>query len=322
MLTLRVLPALGLCGLLTGCGGAGRTPTVLVVPTYAESDPGVLDAAGVITSGGNLTAGGRSVAAIAVNYENHSAKTADAAILVQRAPEGDLSVEIEGQTQAFTQDDRRTDARGLLTQGYVVSDDAIGKYVGFYGHSGEITELLSPKSDYAEAVSLFTSEIGPRAESRFLFAIIGTQTRADRFPATSLAGFYGYFRLEAVPTQYQSFAAQRSRFEGQATLSVAGDGTVSGVLSRIRMQPPGADFETIPGAIALQPGVIDEAGFDGTLTVTAPLAEALAIDPAQTIGRYGGTFYGPNGEEVAGTLSVDADSTTGSFVGAGFFLAD
>ncbi|MEJ6398249.1 hypothetical protein [Yoonia sp. 208BN28-4] len=308
------------CVALAACGGTADVPMVEVIPVYANVDGVTRDAGAALAAGESLTAGGTSVAALTLDFDRDTARVSDGAILLRRNAAGELAITIEGETESFAATDRQISADDGRVEGYVTRDDARGVFVGLFGHSGPITELLQPGSSYAEGISLFTSEVGRETEQRFLYAVVGTQTRPEVFAQHSLGTYEGLFKIEALPTDYQSFSEQRSRFRGDATLSVTLDGTISGELSNVRvLEPDATEFAPIAGTVEMTAATITAEGFSGDLIADPTFASQVLAPNQSRIGTYGGTFYGPAAQEAAGAISVTAAGQDNDIVGAGFF---
>lgn len=304
-----------------GIGGAGFDP-VEIVPVYADADGVIRDAGEVLADGGSLTAGGTAISVIALDYGADTAARGTGGLLLRRNSAGELSVRLDGETQDFTVTNRRINPEDDRVEGYVERDDTKGLYVGLYSHTGPITDLLADGSDYAEAVSLFTSEVGRVTQQRFLYAIVGTQTQPDVIGATAIGTYRGTFEIEALPTDYQSFSDQRVRFRGTADLTATADGDLSGALTNIFvLQPEAQDYVGLRGSIAMQTAQITETGYAGPLTADSDFAESFLAPGLTRIGSYGGTFYGPASEQSAGTITIATTSKTDDMVGAGFFSA-
>jgi hypothetical protein len=106
-----------------------------------------------------------------------------------------------------------------------------------------------------------------------------------------------------------------------------GSGKVSGSISNLFLELGAGQTTTSTsdpaGSILLDEAAIQKNAFAGSLSPDAVLS---ASDPAVATfaagGTYSGAFYGPNAEEVGGTMNFDADVDGTRYLGIGNFVAD
>jgi len=301
---------------LSACGGSNSendmvedAPTAVFART---ADGGTLTARGALEDGLVLTADGTETSALALDYNEDTTTFADATLTVAVNADGDLVTNLDGREVIFTDADRD-------------GDDGFGKdldpgFVGIFGQSEPLQEVLNDSDGYVEAVSYILAD-GP---STFAYAIFGARTAAADVP-TGSATFEGDFKVETFPaTGFESISTDRAQFRGDATINVTMDGELSGLLDDLTFRAPQEDDRVaIPGSIAMTSATITDGAFSGNLTADSELLATtdLGISDAD-IGTYAGRFYGPDGEEVAGTIAVAVQTEDGIENGVGFFIAD
>ena len=333
---LRAGTALATLCVLAACGGGGgdgvtRGPTPTPVDTtynipagevrnYQDTTPGG-DAGGAIAAGETLTA--RSVGSSALRLDYDADTTAPAGrpqVAVTRNASGALTLIVDGDEQyAFTDADRVGNAGGdfgFETYGPGGPCEVSNECVAIYSYTGPIDDLLSGGNGYAEVVGYQTNiDSGVPGERRG-FAVFGLETREAALAALPSATYSGRAGIEAFSsTGFDGVSTSRTAVRGDLAMAANfGSGTISGEVTNLEIEEGFAGYDPLAGSLVMEQTRFDVNGFQGNLaagpgyTVTNPALLASAT--------YSGAFYGPEADEVGGTIS----GSGGGANAVGYFL--
>ncbi|GLQ53773.1 hypothetical protein GCM10010862_10320 [Devosia nitrariae] len=150
-------------------------------------------------------------------------------------------------------------------------------------------------------------------------AVVGAETRSEALEGKANATYSGWGLANIYPDDEAAAGYERARIEGE--LNMAADfnaSTISGAITDLstetRSNGTWSASQAIAGSVAMDNAAIAGNEFSGNLTPSANLTATVG----DFTGTYAGKFFGPNGEEVGGVLSITGDDA----VGTGFFSAD
>lgn len=320
MIKIKIPAALFSIAALSACGGSNSNSDVMENvpdPTPAPvlsvaADGSTVTARDALDGGLVLFASGTETSTVALDFNNDVTELTDSTLSISLNENGELVTTLNGREVVFSEADRDGD------DGF--ERDLDPGFVGIFGQSNPLQEILGEGEDYSAAVSYILAD----GDGSFTYAIVGTQTAIDSIP-NGEANYEGQFKVEFVPaTDFESFSGDRSQIRGDTTINLNMNGELSGVIDDLSFRAPGEDDrEPILGSITMTTASIDDGAFSGSLTADADLLalEGLGLTD-DNLGTYAGRFYGPNGEEVAGTVAATVQTDEGVQNGVGFFLAD
>jgi hypothetical protein len=332
MLKKRLIVSAAVLTWVSGCvGGSGDSGVVQIDAAEeatrsfaAKADGSTQDAGGALQDGETLTA--RKVGAIGqlLNYNTGETGPTSASVSITENAEGGHDVILNGKLLKFTAADRSVEPDGSI-YGYDISNPATSVYSSMYNYRGDLDDLLNPGNGYAEVLHVQTNQIEPGGEpNTAAFAVIGTETRDAGLKALPTATYAGNARVNVVPaTGFRSQTEDRTRLRSDMTMTADfGKGEVSGSLTAITLQAPGSGTRAaVAGRLSLEKTTFDQNGFAGTVSPDATFIGNAGLQSGS--GTYAGAFYGPNAEEVAGTLGFIGTEVDGSGVnGYGYFIGD
>jgi len=332
MLNKRIIISAAVLTLVSGCLGGGSGGSGLVQIDAAEeatrsfaakSNGDTLDAGGALQDGEILTARKVGVIGQLLNYDTGETGPTSASVSIKKNAEGGHDVMLNGKLLKFTAADRNVESDGSV-YGYDISNSATSEYSSMFNFTGDLDELLNPGNGYAEVLQVQTNQIVPGEPNTVAFAVIGTETRDADLKALPTATYAGNARVNAVPaTGFVSNGASRTRLRSDMTMTADfGKGEVSGSLTEITIQEPGSDTRTaVAGSMSLDKTTFDQNGFKGSVSPDATFIDNAGLQSGS--GTYAGAFYGPEAEEVAGTLGFTGTEVGGSGLnGYGYFIGN
>lgn len=284
------------------------------------------DAGQALADGETLTARPRTTAGITLDYDNNrageTALVANPDLAIELNENGELTLTIEGQEQAFSMDDYYVEDDGRIF-GYFNEEKCDNDDIcnNLFSWSGTLEEFKATGNGYHKVYLAQTNQLyGDGALNLRAFGVAGTETRDDGFDGLGTASYSGRSRIDAYPTTgFVDNGTSRLRIESDVAMTADfGAGTISGVMDEFRTRDPGSDtWEDVDGTVAMQETALTGNAFDGTLAADA----VWQADTGATFtGSYAGAFYGPAAEEAAGSISVTAtDDDLGDLNGIGFF---
>jgi hypothetical protein len=99
---------------------------------------------------------------------------------------------------------------------------------------------------------------------------------------------------------------------------------VSGTVDTINVRVDGTETafsnEGVAGNLLLNTATINGNGFAGTMSADPTLAANSPMVGAVATGTYSGAFYGPNAEEIGGSMQGPDPVGTSDFIGFGYFI--
>ncbi|MFN3973130.1 MAG: transferrin-binding protein-like solute binding protein [Gemmobacter sp.] len=308
----RLTTSTAILAALAACGSS-TTPTTR---NFAETAGTAVKA---LDDGKTLTAQEGGSSAANLNYSNGETSQATASFALKKNAAGELTFTVNGVEQAFATADRFVETDGSV-YGYDISDPGNDRFVGLFSHTGTLDETLDPaNTSNMQIWGYQTNQItgGPRNVRGF--AVVGTETTAAALATLPSATYSGRARLDSFPTTgFVNNETSRTRTRGDVNMAANfGAGTISGQITNITRQAPGGTQLGVAGSVSMDPTTINGNGFAGTLTPNATLLTSTGISGAS--GTYGGTFYGPAGQQVGGTMTLSGTEGATGFVSTGFF---
>lgn len=281
-----ILLMLGVSALaLSGCGSTGTVGGI--DPAIYAADAGTVGAA--LDAGKTLASNTNGV-----NNAAHQQTQADGAggttdngtdFAIAKNDAGGYDVTIDGATTSFTAADAVGGSYhiGALTdnENKHLTQYAAGNYHQIWGYTHS-----NVAADTIDNVA----------------AAVGTETKAAALEGKANATYTGTASAFATNTTTGNLVL----YNGTANLSADFTAsTIAGSVDSISyLDTESMATGAVAGAIAMNETSIGGNGFTGALTGSGDLASVN--------GAYTGKFYGPNGEEVAGTMSGSSDSFYGS----------
>lgn len=307
-----ILVALSACG-SSSSSSSSSTPTTRQFADTAGTASKALD------DGATLTAQAGGSSALNLNYATGDTSLADASFALKKNADGELTFTVNGVEQAFTEADRSLFEGQVF--GYQIADEENDKFVGLYSYFGTLDESLDTDNDrYLQIWGYQSNQINNGPPDLRGYAVVGTETRPDALAALPSATYLGRARIDSYDTTgfVQNNVSQTQVRSDLNMTANFGSGTISGQMTNFEVRGQDQPGVNIAGTISMDETSINGNGFSGTLTPDAALL--AASQNSSLSGTYGGSFYGPEGEQVGGTLAISGMGDEGdSFVGAGFF---
>jgi hypothetical protein len=338
--------------LLTACGGGGggsdddptspptSPPPTTDPPSLISPDEEVLrlfsdtsgDIADVIASNGPaIVAREVSEATWIETYDGSGS---------YRMIDGDFSIKADGNDLLVTIGEKggaqyvyRIVDAASITESFVTIDTPGGDYFDlFINGGGTFADLFDSNigSGYARRVGLYYSPAGEGLgyETR---SVIGTETQDSMIAGLAALNATATYSGRAginIRDANQGWPGFNGNLSGDLDLVANfGSGKISGSMNNLFLELGAGQTTTSTsdpaGSIRLDEAAIQKNAFAGTMSPDAVLS---ASDPAVATfaagGKYSGAFYGPNAEEVGGTMTFDADVDGTRYLGIGNFVAD
>lgn len=301
---------------VAGCQTIGTTttttPTSLAV--YAD-DEGTAGEA--LDNGETLHAyNAQMSSSILLDDTNNTASSGGAPdFSIRETAEGDVVVSVNGVETTFT-DEHNV---GWGFQQAEAPENSLSSYSDMV-----VDDTLSTDKHHQIWRYWWNSEGGDA--SRVGFAAVGTETTSAHIEGRAATATYeGYAGALNVATDDPS---DRTMIFGDDLTMMANFDTsrISGTVGGLRYDPQGANQDITGGEIQMLETNIVGNGFNGNIAANEELLEFVlqrALEsgdpvPGAPLGNYGGKFYGPNGEEIAGVFSMGLDD----YVATGFFTAN
>lgn len=297
---------------LAGCGGGGSSEFIKAV--FAEDAGTTIEA---LDAGKTLTAYNEQMSSSARRTEGVWASTASPEFSVKKNDQGGIDVTLGDEMVSFTPADREVPSDpGDPSYGWEKSYDD-GNFRGVFTSSdtgGGADDVLNGNTRYAhhQVWSYFWGTDG--GETFNGHAVIGTETQASALEGKANATYHGWARADLYAKGSDSF--DRTRITGDVELNADfGAGEISGAIGDMRTATRTGGVwgpeSNVAGFVNMNTAKIDGNSFSGTMS-----GNGTPFDDFDG-GSYGGKFYGENGEEVGGVLSLEDEDV----VGSGFFTA-
>ncbi|MEJ6398250.1 hypothetical protein [Yoonia sp. 208BN28-4] len=305
--------------MLAACGGSGSSDPEMMQDgaLFAVLPDGSTQSVNeAFTAGVTLTADGADTTALELDFNNDVTTPVESTFSLTSDGNGGVVVVNNGMSTSFSATQREGD------DGFEIDNPGVS-FVGVFGQSNNIQEILNGDDAYSGAVSYLAFPENGDPTPIVSYNVLGARTAPDVMPS-STAVYGGGFKIETLPaTGFDSFGDSRTRIRGDAELRVSTSGAISGVLSDITVQAPGSNDRTdFAGTIAMSSSQITDGTFSGDLTADATLVSSLTGLSDPEVGTYAGRLYGPAAEEAAGTLTLQADGSEGPVNGVGFFRGE
>jgi hypothetical protein len=331
---------------LAACGGGGSDSTSSPTPSTPTTPPSLIspeeevlrlfsDTSGDIAD--VLAAGGVAIVAREVSEATWREDFPGAG--AYQLVDGEFSLEADGndllvtigQEGGPTYTFRFVDAASNNSNQLTFENQATGEFFDlFIGGGGTIADLFNSNigSGYARRVGVFYTRGDVDNFGFETRSVIGTETRDSVVQTkTGTASYQGFASINIRQSDLGFFG-----FNGNLSgdLDMAADfgagkvsGTMSNLFLELRTGQTVDETRNPAGTIQLEEAAIQANAFTGGMSPDAVLtANDSAVATFADSGTYSGAFYGPNAEEIGGTMSFDADVNGNRFLGIGHFQAD
>lgn len=332
--------ALGSALLVAACGGGGSdspSTSAAATPSLISADEEVMrlfsdtagDIADVIASGGvPLVAREVSEASWREDFGGGGSHTPIDGALSIEGDGNDLLVTI-GEKGGPSYVYRIVNAAAINDSEFRFSAPGGGSFFMFISGSVTFADLFDAgaPSGFVRRMQVFYSPPGEDfgLESR---VVMGTETRdsviSDLAGLNATATYNGRANV-AIRDAGLGFPQFNGFLTGNLDMTADfGRRKVSGVVNDLTLELDGTSVTpsvTNPaGAIALDETDIVQNAFSGGMTPDAALqASNSDLAAFADSGTYSGAFYGPNAEEIGGTMTLDANVNGTRFLGIGNF---
>ena len=169
--------------------------------------------------------------------------------------------------------------------------------------------------------AVFNAGTFKRGAGKRGFVVVGTPTAGFGDVRDETATYNGRTVIEAYRAEgYEGVDKSMDRFRGDATLTARfASSTISGRLDNFTRQRPGQDNREPVPALRL---TLPESRFDATTGFSGDL-QVSGLDEGDTADlSYAGSFYGPDADSVAGTISGRGAQNGVAWTAIGWFGAD
>jgi hypothetical protein len=226
---------------------------------------------------------------------NQFTKQAVTVALQKGANEGDLDVILDGKTYSLKKADQVKEDDGKI---YGYERDKNDDYLSVWSQDGEITDLFKTDGGYSEILEIYKDYNGGILNS---VAVIGTETADAKLATLPTAKYTGSAKWNMRPvSRYVDHKTHTSRVYGDLTLNADfGKGTISGTINKMQYRAPGTEYKDrvdYAGQLKMNEAKFTENGFQSSLSASSDFKDTVKD------GIYSGAFYGPEAQQVAGTL--------------------
>jgi hypothetical protein len=285
---------------------------------FSDTDGTISD---VFLSNGNLFVRDVSKVSVAKTYTGDLNYRSVEAQIGFEADDGDLVVtmRVDGFSEPMVV--RIVDAQNIDRNTITFRND-FGAWTFSTPGGGRISDLFDEGSGrYAKLVEVVLSN----RDQDFAVdtvAVIGTETRdsmIDTLTANNATATYDGFARMNIRRTDQTFDQFHALAQGQLRLEADfGASSIQGDVTGIELSVDGGTPTALGGSLLLNPGTIDGNSFSGTMSADGALASDPLVGAATADGSYSGAFYGPDADEVGGSMSGGSDGPA-SLLGFGHF---
>ena len=317
---------------ISACAGGGSDP--LVKKQFNQTPPNtrVLSKdAGTIgevnTDGVKLTAQKGMVSGVKIDWDADTTTSGASSFAISKGKNGEAVMVVDGVSYAFDSTQRYLEDDGKA-HGYDNSQDGLGfddtkmPYLSLFQYNNNDLDaaLADDASNYDRVWQYYVDTVGDSIGKRG-FAVVGTQTDFTDVAGNDTASYSGKARFRtANVTEYDGWKSETG-YQGKMTMNVnfkqeQVDGSITDIWAKV---PNDDDFKAVDGAsMTLDPAKINQHGeFAGTVSPNAVVQGLFNLD-ADDKGAYAGALFGPNAEQIGGTIAVGSSDQNGY----GFFTAD
>lgn len=296
----------------SGGNGSGNTGADKVLAANAGT------AAKALADGTTLRASGRASSAWVRDFSGDTATAAlaaDGSVQIRKNNQGGLDLITPNGTFTFTADD-------LSEDGYAF--DLPDGSAGISAWNGDsMADALNAEGEERWSLLFdYFYDYGDGDFGRNGFALIGTETADSKLKTLPTATYEGSAWVNIAPTDnFDDWNTQNHRVRGDLTLTADfGAARVSGGVDNMAHREPNAVnpdriWTPFDGSLTLEATDIVGNGFEGAATADAGFN--AAIGTVGTDSSYSGTFFGPDAEEVGGTISLTGDTAVLTNIPAG-----
>ena len=291
---------------LTACGGSSDKSTALFAV-----DTGVPNAA--LASGTTFETQSGTVVAQKFSYRDDTAELVSEPVTIQLSRDADGTIHLAYGDQKF---EFGVDARVIedgVSEGFELRPDVKDgsgdvEYIALWSQEGELDQVLAvDREDYAQVWMVWMCTQGAPCEQTHF--VVGSETKSEALGSFTSEDYEGFAYTEIRNVEGDPNARSTVRFE-DTTLSVNfTENKVTGVLggTRTRDRVKNSDsweweeYQDSTATFLIKDGTISGNGFTADIVSD----ETFAAGDVKASGVMNGKFYGPEAEQVAGTMSGD-----------------
>ena len=319
--TMLAVSAIPLSLAMAGCshsGASGPGGGISLVAGDVIAKTADDTASNALNDDKTLKADSTTVDAVALSFaDNTAAKTKATGFALKKNADGGVDMTVNGKTVSFASSDLSSpDDWEKADNGY--------HSLSNYTSDSATAAIDGSDQNYFQVWGYYTDDgAGSATEG---FAVVGAETAPSVVKSHANATYVGEARAE---TKLASDLNEQTTVKGTLTLNADfQDGSVKGSIDNLKGRTKGAATggvwtayqDAVAGtSIEMTKAQISANGFAG--------GKLVAHDPGGDIGSldgstYSGRFYGPDADQVAGTLSIQGTGDDGKFVGTGFFAGN
>ena len=310
---------------LTACGGSSDKSTALFAV-----DTGVPNAA--LASGTTFETQSATLNAIKMSYRDDTAELVSEPVTIKLSQDADGTILLTYGDQKFEfGEDAKViedDGKSYGFEKDIAVKDGSGEieYIGLWSQEGELDEVLAvDREDYAQVWMVWMCTQGAPCEQTHF--VVGSETKSEALGSFTSEDYEGFAYTEVRNVEGDPNARSTVRFE-DTTLSVnftenKVTGVLGGTQTRDRVKNSDSwkweEYQDSTATFLIKDGTISGNGFTADIVSD----EILTAGDINVSGVMNGKFYGPEAEQVAGTMSGDISvGEDYNGVWAGWFDAD
>ena len=311
---------------ISACGGGGGGSDPLIKKQFNQTPPNtrvLSNDAGTIgdvnADGVKLTAQKGMVSGIEIDQDADTTTSGASSFAISKGKNGEAVMVVDGVSYAFDN-----------TQRYLIDDTTLGyensqegldfndttmPYLALFAYNidGLDAALADDASNYVRVWQYYVDTVGDSIGKRG-FAVVGTQTDFADVAGNDTASYSGEARCRtANATDYGGWDSEASYY-GDLNMDLNfQQESISGSIQNIEARGPDeTSYTEISGAqLDLDPAKINQHGeFAGTVSPNDVVQGLFNLD-ADDKGAYAGALFGPNAEQIGGTITVGSSAENG-----------
>ena len=305
--------------ILSACGGGGssdidQAPSTRVLSNDVSPNGTLGD---VNVQKIKLTAQSGMTSGMAISWSDNTTSRLDTtfAVATGDAKKGDtaeIHMIVDGETFEFGAIERDANGYGYRAENnpdFVREEDP---YIELWSQWGLLDNMLDENNaEYSQIWKYYVGTLDDSIPSKTGFAVVGTQTVMSDVANSSTANYSGYARMQVVGAENYEGWSGELQLRGDIGLTMDFEqSTIMGDIADLETRYPDTEWSPISGAFDLSKASVNTNGeFKGTMSADAGLKTRLGLGSTDK-GAYAGALFGPNADEVSGTLSMASDAKT------------
>ena len=312
---------------LTACGGSSDKSTALFAV-----DTGVPNAA--LASGTTFETQSATLNAIKMSYRDDTAELVSEPVTIKLSQDADGTILLTYGDQKFEfgEDAKFIEDDGITSYGFekdIAVKDGSGEieYIGLWSQEGDLDKVLAvDRKDYAQVWGFYIQNQG--APAQYTKFVVGAETKSEALGSFTTQDYNGFSYLTGYPVDDDPRARTEAWFEETVLNVNFSENKVTGVLggseTRTRQYDEvtgttRSDRLTDTGTLLIKDGTISGNGFTADVVSGKAFTE---VDINTVSIEMNGKFYGPEAEQVAGTMSGEFLVGEDKSVAMGWFDAE